>query len=220
MEERMKRYLVLAIFFAALVGSFALTVNADSTITIPVPEKATRSKEVVLSLKIPPNTEAVVTKEPRPKLQSRSSLILWDSNPVPIIPVHDEFNVVLEKFNQKGWVKGHAAKTIITLKPMQKYHAVRVLQHILNNIIEIAQSPNMVRTIRKTNLVASDIEDLRRMVAKYNRELTMFGESVKKVDKDLLMLQERYKTAKSGVLKVIKVEGVEDGGTVIHLGVD
>ncbi|MFZ2959271.1 MAG: hypothetical protein WA705_20485 [Candidatus Ozemobacteraceae bacterium] len=216
----MKRVLVPVFSFCGLIAVFALTAHADSTITIPMPERAAADKQVTISLRIPPNTEPLTGKEPRPKVVSRSSLITWNSNPSPKIPLTDELNVIFEKFLDKGWIKGNATKAIVRCRPMDKITAVRVLQHIIGNVIEIAQSPDMVRTIRKSNLVASDIEDVRRMTARFSKELTVYGEQVKKVDKDLLMLQERFKTAKSGVLKVIKVEGVEDGGTIIHLTVD
>lgn len=217
----MRRVLVTTFSFLLLLMFFVFSVNADSTITIPVPEKAAMNKQVVLSLRIPPNTDPVTQKDAKPKMESRRSLIMWDSNPTPKIPANDEFYAVARKFLDKGWVKGGAAKGILASRHgVDKYQGVRVIQHIIDNILEIGLSPNVTRTVRKSNLVASDIEDLRRMLAKYSKELTMFGENVKKDDKDLLMLQDRYKTAKSGILKVIKVEGVEDGGTVIHLSVD
>ncbi|MBF0499486.1 MAG: hypothetical protein HQM09_05110 [Candidatus Riflebacteria bacterium] len=216
----MKRILIPLFLFCISIVVFAFNVSADSTITIPMPERAAADKQVTISLRIPPNTEPLTGKEPRPKVVSRSSLIVWDANPSPKIPVNDELNAIFEKFAGKGWIKGNATLAIINNRPMDKITAIRVLQHLIANILEIAQSPDMVRTIRKSNLVASDIEDLRRMIARFSKELVAYCEPVKKVDKDLLMLQERFKTAKSGVLKVIKVEGAEDGGTVIHLTVD
>lgn len=217
----MRRVLVTTFSFVLLLMHFVYSVNADSTITIPVPEKAAMNKQVVLSLRIPPNTDPVTQKDAKPKMESRRSLIMWNSNPTPKIPPSDEFYAVTRKFMDKGWVKGGAAKGILNMSGgVDKYHGVRVLQHIVDNVLEIGLSPNVTRTVRKSNLVASDIEDLRRMVAKFSKELTMYGENIKRVDKDLLMLQDRYKTAKSGILKVIKVEGVDDGGTVIHLAVD
>ncbi|MBF0409512.1 MAG: hypothetical protein HQM10_19385 [Candidatus Riflebacteria bacterium] len=195
-------------------------VSADSTITIPVPEKSVSTKQVTLSFKIPPNYEPITQKTPKPRLSSKSSLILWDPNPNPKISKNDEFMAITQKFMKKGWVKGHAAQALLSAPPINKFHAVRIIQHIKDNILEIAQSPNMYRTIRKSNLTSSDIEDLRKMIMRFQTELVSYGENVKRIDKDLLMLQEQYKTAKSGVLKVIKVEGAEDGGTVVHLSVE
>ncbi len=215
----MKRIVIPVIFFAFLAGAFALSVKADSTITVPVPEKVLEGKSVTLSLRIPPNTEPL-TKEKPPKLVSRTSTIFWDSNPSPKLAVNDEIHVVFAKFNDKGWVKGHAARGILSMNLLDKYYAIRVLDHIVDNILDIAQASNLTRVVRKINLSATDIEDLRRMTARFSKELGMFGKNMKKVDKDLLMLQEQIKKAKTGILKVIKVEGMGDGSTIIHMNVD
>ncbi|HPW60035.1 MAG TPA: hypothetical protein PLK58_15405, partial [Candidatus Rifleibacterium sp.] len=70
------------------------------------------------------------------------------------------------------------------------------------------------------NLTTSDIEDLRRLIKRFEKDLIVFGTNTKKVDKDLLMLQEKFKTSRQGILKVLRVEGADDGATVIHLSVD
>lgn len=216
----MKRFL-LSIGFLGLMGLICvLTVNADSTITIPVPEKAAIDRKVTLSLKIPPNTDPLITKKGRNKLTSRSSLVMWDNNPSPKIPITDEIYPILDRFNEKGWVKGLSAQPILKQRPIPKLFGVRLLEKLIDLILDFAQSPNMVRSIRKSNLTATDIEDLRRMTNRFAKELSMSGKNVKRVDKDLLMLQEQIKKAKAGILQVIKVEGTDDGGTVIHLNVE
>ena len=215
----MKRLIPLFSLLIVLAGVFAYSVNADSTITVPVPEKAMQNKQVTLSLRIPPNTEAL-TQKPMPKLKSRSSLIVWDSNPTPKVPVNDESYEIISRFASKGWVKGKGPKHLATKRNLDRYYMIRVFEDIIANIIEVAQAPNIVRKIRTLNLQATDIEDLRRMLAKFQKDFYMFGINCKKVDQDLLMFQEKIKTAKTGVLKVIKVEGTADGSTIIHLNVD
>jgi hypothetical protein len=126
----------------------------------------------------------------------------------------------MKKFQDKGWVKLFTTREVLATKNLDKYMAVRVLQQVCDHVLEILQAPDVSRLVRKVNLTASDIEDLRRMVQRFQTELIMFGSNPNRVDKDLLQLQERIKNARQGILKVIKVEGVEDGGTVIHLGVD
>ncbi|HNV70348.1 MAG TPA: hypothetical protein PKO06_11665 [Candidatus Ozemobacteraceae bacterium] len=215
----MKRLVLLAGAIYGFAAMFAFSVNADSTLTIPIPDKSMSSKEVTLSLRIPPNTQPI-TQQARPKMVSRSALYSWDANPLPKVANTDELRDILLKFVDKGWLKGISSITYLKTKQLDKYISVSMLQKTIDAVLEIAQSPNMVRTIRKSNLLASDIEDLRRMMARYTSELKMFGTNVAKTDKDLLMLQEQYKTAKSGIMKVIKVEGMGDGSTVIHLNVE
>jgi len=203
-----------------LAGLFSYTVNADSTITIPVPEKAALDKQVTLSLRIPPNTEPVTGPKEKLKMSSTRSMIKWDSNPSPKIANNDELIAIVDNMVGKGWLKSNYSRNLATVRPMDKYIGVRLVEEMARSIIEIGQSPNVTRVIRKSNLTTSDIEDVRRMVQRFSTELVMFGRNPKNYDKDLLMLQERYKTAKAGILKVIRVEGVDDGSTVIHLSVD
>jgi hypothetical protein len=215
----MKRLIPLFSFAIILAAVFAFSVNADSTITIPVPDKVAQDKKVTLSLRIPPNTEAL-TQKPMPKLKSRSSLIVWNNNPTPKVPVNDEVYEIMERFLSKGWIKGLGPRNLAKKRPLDRIYVIRVLEEVVNNVLEVAQAPNIIRKIRTLNLQATDVEDLRRMLAKYNKDFFMFGMNTKKVDQDLLMFQEKIKTAKTGVLKVIKVEGTADGSTIIHLNVD
>lgn len=203
-----------------LAGIFSYTVNADSTITIPVPERAAHDKSVTLSLRIPPNTEPVTAPGEKLKLSSTRSLVKWNSNPFPRLEKNDELLTIIDNINEKGWLKTYTSRNNAKLRPMDRYIGVRLVEEMARAIIEIGQSPNVTRVIRKCNLTASDIEDVRRMVQRFATDLVMFGANPKNYDKDLLMLQERFKTAKSGILKVIRVEGEGDGGTVIHLSVD
>ncbi|HQG27996.1 MAG TPA: hypothetical protein PLY73_05515, partial [Candidatus Ozemobacteraceae bacterium] len=180
-----------------LAGMFSYSVNADSTITIPVPERAAADKSVTLSLRIPPNTEPVTKPKEKLKLSSARSLIQWNANPSPKIEKNDELLTIIDTINEKGWLKTYTSRNNAKLRPMDKYIGVRLVEEMARSIIEIAQSPNVTRVIRKCNLTASDIEDVRRMVQRFSTELVMFGVNPKNYDKDLLMLQERFKTAKS-----------------------
>ena len=210
--------LPLGLMFA-LAGVFTYSVSADSTISIPVPESV-KDKQVTISLRIPPNTEPLNRKMEKPKLASKRSLIYWQSNPSPKLDNNDEIHRIFSVFNKKGWIKSSSARSTLRLRPMDKYFAVRVLQHVTNSVIEIAQAPNFGRLVKKCNLTTSDIEDLRRMIKRFETELIMFGSTPNKLDKDLLMLQERFKKGRQGILKVLRVEGADDGSTLIHLTVD
>ncbi len=203
----------------ALAGVFTWSVSADSTITIPVPQEI-RDKQVTLSLRIPPNTEPLTRDQSRPKLNSKKSMIVWNSNPSPKIADNDEIHTIFGTFLQKGWIKTQTSRGVARMRPMDKYYAVRLIQHISESVIEIAQAPNFGQIVKKCNLTTSDIEDLRRMIKRFEKDLIVFGTNTKKVDKDLLMLQERFKTSRQGILKVLRVEGADDGATVIHLSVD
>ncbi|HEY9071877.1 MAG TPA: hypothetical protein VIV61_16580 [Candidatus Ozemobacteraceae bacterium] len=203
-----------------LAGFFTYTVKADSTITIPVPERAANDKQVTLSLRIPPNTEPVTGVNEKLKMNSSRSIIRWDKNPSPKLANNDELLTIVNNMVGKGWLKSNSSRNLAVIRPMDKYIAVRLVDEMAKSIIEIGLSPNVSRVIRKSNLTTSDIEDVRRMVQRFSNELVMFGRNPKSYDKDLLMLQERFKTAKAGILKVIRVEGVDDGGTVIHLSVE
>ena len=203
----------------ALAGIFTYSVSADSTITIPVPQEI-RDKQVTLSLRIPPNTEPLTRDQSRPKLNSKKSMIVWNSNPSPKLADNDEAHTIFNTFLQKGWVKTQTSRSIVRMRPMDKYYAIRLVQHISESVIEIAQAPNFGQIVKKCNLTTSDIEDLRRLIKRFEKDLIVFGTNTKKVDKDLLMLQERFKTSRQGILKVLRVEGADDGATVIHLSVD
>ena len=162
----MRRVLVTTFSFLLLLMFFVFSVNADSTITIPVPEKAAMNKQVVLSLRIPPNTDPLTQKEAKPRLESRRSLVNWNANPNPRIPPGDEFHAITAKFRAKGFVRGDASKGILDeVGGVSKIGGIRVLQHIIDNVVKLGLSPDLTRTIRKSNLVASDIEDLRRLLA-------------------------------------------------------
>ncbi|MEW6713356.1 MAG: hypothetical protein AB1403_26280 [Candidatus Riflebacteria bacterium] len=203
----------------ALAGVFTANVSADSTISIPVPESV-KDKQVTISLRIPPNTEPLNRKMEKPTLASKRSLIYWEANPSPKIANNDEIHQIFATFYKKGWVKSQSARNAMSLRPMDKFFAIRTLQHITNSVIEIAQAPNFGQIVKKCNLTTSDIEDLRRMVKRFENELVKFGTHPAKVDKDLLMLQERFKKSRQGILKVLRVEGADDGSTLIHLTVD
>lgn len=202
-----------------LAGVFTYSVSADSTISIPVPESM-KDKQVTISLRIPPNTEPLNRKMEKPKVASKRSLIVWESNPSPKIDRNDEIHRIFATFDKKGWIKSNAARMAMQRRPMDKYFAVRTLQHICESVIEIAQAPNFGRVVKKVNLTTSDIEDLRRMVKRFEQQMIMFGSAPTKIDKDLLMLQERFKKSRQGILKVLRVEGADDGSTLIHLTVD
>lgn len=202
-----------------LAGIFSFSVSADSTITIPVPEDI-KDKQVTLSLRIPPNTEPLTRDQSRPKMSSKRSLIVWNSNPSPKIANNDELFAVFNTYQRKGWLKTHAARSVMRMRPMDKYYAIRLLQHIIENVVEIGLAPNFGQVVKRCNLSVSDIEDLRRMIKRFEKDLIMFGVNAKKVDKDLLLLQERFKKSRQGILKVLRVEGEDDGSTVIHLSVE
>ena len=203
----------------ALAGIFTYSVSADSTITIPVPQEI-RDKQVTLSLRIPPNTEPLTRDQSRPKLNSKKSMIVWNSNPSPKLASNDEAHTIFNTFLQKGWVKTQTSRGVVRMRPMDKYYAIRLVQHISESVIEIAQAPNFGQVVKKCNLTTSDIEDLRRLIKRFEKDLIVFGTNTRKVDKDLLMLQEKFKTSRQGILKVLRVEGADDGATVIHLSVD
>lgn len=202
-----------------LAGVFTYNVSADSTISIPVPENI-KDKQVTISLRIPPNTEPLNRKQDRPKLSSRNSLIYWKGNPSPKLDSRDEIHRIFATFNKKGWVKNHSTRSLLLIQPMDRFFAIRTLMHVTDSVIEIAQAPNFGQIVKKCNLTTSDIEDLRRMVKRFEKDLIKFGTNPNKIDRDLLMIQERFKKARQGILKVLRVEGADDGSTLIHLTVD
>ena len=214
------RFLVPLALLCLWAGMFAITVQADSTISIPVPHDVERGKQVTLSLRIPPHTEPVTRKITKPKLASRNSLIIWNGNPSPKLPKNDEFFGIMNRFQKKGWIKSYSTRAVLNMRPLDKIYALRALEKLNESVIEIAQAPNFTRLLRTVNLTTSDIQDLRRLNKRFESELFRWGNNTKAIDKDLLMLQERMKKARQGILKVIRVEGEGDGSTVIHLTVD
>ena len=213
------RALVPLGIMAVLAGIFTFSVSADSTITIPVPENI-KDKQVTLSLRIPPNTEPLKRDQTRPGLSSKRSLIIWNNNPSPKIANNDEVHSVFNNFLRKGWFKNHSSRTLVRVRPMDKYYAVRLLQHVIESVTEIGLAPNFGQVVKSCNLTVSDIEDLRRMIKRFEKDLIIFGTNVTKTDKDLLMLQERFKKSRQGILKILRVEGGEGGDTIIHLSVE
>lgn len=213
------RALVPLGIMAVLAGIFTYSVSADSTLSIPMPEDI-KDKQVTISLRIPPNTEPLKRDQAKPNMSSKRSMIIWDSNPSPKIADNDEVHAVFNNYLRKGWVKNQAARSVARMRPMDKYYAIRLMQHIIDNVVEIGLAPNFGQTVKRCNLTVSDIEDLRRMIKRFEKDLITFGVNVKKVDKDLLTLQERFKKSREGILKVLRVEGGDDGGTIIHLSVE
>jgi hypothetical protein len=205
--------------FCILAGIFSISVKADSTITIPIP-KDYPDRKVTLSLRIPAQTEPLTRKEQLKPAISTNRIIIWDSQPCPKLANDDEIHAIFANMNRKGWVKTNWAKAIVRMRPLEKHHAIQCLKHIYENIIDVGKAKNFNRMVKKINLTSSDIEDVRRMVKRFEHELIMIGENFTRVDKDLLVLQERFKKDNTGILKVIRVEGTEDGATVIHMTVD
>ncbi len=219
LDSRARLLLSLMMMFV-VTAIFDYSAKAESTITIPVPDKAALDRKVTLSLRIPPNTEPLTKGDDKLKVKSARSLIIWNNNPNPSIPANDEVYTIIRNFFKKGWITGYNNQVLAAQKPLSKYYVVSLIESIADYLVVFAQTSNLTRKVRKCNLDTSDIEDLRRMLQRFTPELKLYGRNPKLIDKDLLMLQERFKTARQGILKVIKVEGVEDGGTVIHLSVD
>lgn len=204
-----------------LAGIFSFTANADSTITIPVP-KDYPDRKVTLSLKIPAKTEPLTRKEQKQPAIASNRIYFWDPNPSPKLDNDDEMVSILTYFLKKGWISNSVSQTTIKRRPIDKYYAVLALDDICNNIIKVGKAKNFNNVIKKINITYSDIEDLRRMLKRFEKDIVLFGANPTKKDKDLLVIQERLKkvNTEKGILKVIKVEGTEDGATIIHMTVD
>lgn len=202
-----------------LAGIFTFSVNADSTITIPIP-KDYPDRKVTLSLRIPAQTEPLTRKEQMKPAIANNRIYVWDSNPVPKLSNDDEIHIIFANMRKKGWIRSQIYKDCTNMKPLEKCYAVKVLMHICENVIELGQAKNFSNAVKRVNLTASDVEDLRRMVKRFNKEIVLFSGNPNKIDKDLLVIQERLKTNNQGILKVIRVEGTDDGATVIHMTVD
>ena len=202
-----------------LAGIFSFSANADSTITIPIP-KDYPDRKVTLSLRIPAQTEPLTRKEQLKPAVASNRIIVWNSQPSPKLSNDDEIHAIFARMNKKGWVKTLSNKSAINMRPLEKYYAIQALIHICNNIIEIGQAPNFHNAVKRVNLTSSDVEDVRRMLKRFEKDVVLFGANPKSMDKDLLIIQERLKKNTQGILKVIKVEGTEDGATIIHMTVD
>lgn len=204
---------------ALLVTIFTYNVKADSTITIPVPRDM-QDKQVTISLRIPPHTEPLNRdKINEPPLRS-SRIGVWNANPSPKLDPNDELREVFKLYLSKGWIKNDVGRTIARMDPLDKYYAIRLLQSLTANVLTIGKAQNFNHVLKRCNLTTSDIEDLRRMIKRFERDLIVFGSNPKNMDKDLLVIQEKFKASRQGILKVLKVEGVDDGSTLIHLSVD
>lgn len=202
-----------------LAGIFSFSANADSTITIPIP-KDYPDRKVTLSLRIPAQTEPLTRKEQLKPAITTNRIIVWNSQPSPKLANDDEIHAIFARMNKKGWVKTLSNQAAVRMRPLEKYYAMQLLIHICNNIIELGQAPNFNNIVKRVNLTSSDVEDVRRMLKRFERDVVLFGANPKKMDKDLLIIQERLKKNTQGILRVIKVEGTEDGATVIHMTVD
>lgn len=202
-----------------LAGVFSFSANADSTITIPIP-KDYPDRNVTLSLRIPAQTEPLTRKEQMKPAISNNRIYVWNSNPTPKLSNDDEVHAIFANMNKKGWVKSGTNKANIRRRPLDRYYAVRVLMHICENIIEVGKARNFDNAIRHVNLTASDVEDVRRLLKRFEKDVVLFSGNPAKMDKDLLIIQERLKKINQGILRVIRVEGTDDGATVIHMTVD
>ena len=204
-----------------LAGIFSFTASADSTITIPIQvPKDYPDRKVKLSLRIPPNAEPLTRKDQAKPAINSNRIIIWDSNPAPKIADDDELYSIFARMYKKGWIKALSARNAYRSRPLDKYHAFQILLNICDSIIEVGQAPNFTNAAKKINLTASDIEDVRRMVKRFERDLFLFGALPKNIDKDLLTIQELLKKNSEGIIRVIRVEGTPDGATIIHMTVD
>ena len=202
-----------------LAGIFSFSANADSTITIPIP-KDYPDRKVTLSLRIPAQTEPLTRNEQLKPAIAQNRIIVWNSQPAVKLANDDEIHAIFARMNKKGWVRTLSNQSSVRMRPLEKYYAIQLLIHICNNIIEFGQSSNFNNAVKRVNLTSSDVEDVRRMLKRFERDIMLFGANPKKMDKDLLIIQERLKKNTHGILKVIRVEGTEDGATIIHMTVD
>ncbi len=204
-----------------LAGIFSFTANADSTITIPIQvPKNYPDRNVKLQLRIPPSAEPLTRKEQAKPAINANRIIIWNSNPAPNIANNDELYSIFGRMYRKGWIKGLSARNAYRSRPIDKYHALQILLNICDSIIELGQAPNFTKAVKKVNLTASDIEDVRRMIKRFEKDLYLFGALPHNLDRDLLTIQELLKKNSEGILRVIKVEGMPDGATIIHMTVD
>ena len=171
-------------------------------------------------MRIPTQTEPLTRKEQMKPAIANNRIYVWDSNPCPKLSNDDEIHAIFDNFKKNGWITGSIHRTQVNLRPMEKYYAIRVVMHIYENIMKLGKAKNFNNAIKKAKLTASDVEDLRRMIKRFSKELVLFTAKPTKMDKDLLIIQEHLKKDTSGMLKVIKVEGTEDGATIIHMTVD
>jgi hypothetical protein len=204
---------------ALMVAIFTINVKADSTITIPVPRDM-QDKQVTISLRIPPNTEPLNRDNINQPPLKANRLGVWNPNPSPKLDPNDELREVFKLYLSKGWIKNDVGRTIAKMDPLDKYYAIRLLQSLTSNVLTIGKAQNFNQVLKKCNLTGSDIEDLRRMIKRFEKDLIVFGSNPKNMDRDLLVIQEKFKASRQGILKVLKVEGVDDGSTLIHLSVD
>lgn len=204
-----------------LAGVFTFVASADSTISIPVDIPVNNpDRNVTLSLKIPANTQPLTRKEQmQPAIQS-NRIHIWNSTPLVRLSNDDEIHGIFSNLNRKGWVKSNLTRHAISLRPVEKCFAVRSLIDISNNVVDIGRAKNFNQAVKKVNLTASDVEDLRRMVKRFEIDIVMFGGNPKKLDKDLLVIQESLRKQRQNILKVLKVEGNDDGSTIIHMTID
>lgn len=214
------RSAVIFLCLVILAGVHMYDVKADSVITIPLPENARDSRQVTMSLRIPPHTEPYERDRSRPEVTSRSTLHYWNPNPMPKLERHDEAFEIFRNFQNKGWVKRNIVSSLIRRRDMTKAHAISTVRHIAENVIQIALAPNFHHIARTCNLTTSDIDDLRRMIKRFESGLILHGSNPEAFDRDLLAIQESFREARQGILKVLRVEGADDGSTVIHLSVD
>ncbi len=204
---------------ALLVTILTCNVKADSIITIPVP-KDMKDRQVTLSLRIPPHTEPINREHLNVPPLKTNRIGTWHDNPSPKLDKNDELREVFNVYLRKGWIKNDISRTIARMDPLDRYYAIRLLQSLTDNVLTLGRAKNFNHVLKRCNLTTSDIEDLRRMVKRFERDLVVFGSNPKNIDRDLLVLQEKFKASTQGILKVIRVEGVDDGSTLIHLSVD
>ena len=222
MKKYLPNFTTLIPFFllCILAGIFSFSANADSTITIPIP-KNNPDRKVTLSLKIPAKTEPLNRKEDTKPALPTNRIIMWNANPIEKIDKDDEFIEILTRMRKKGWLRNEASKVALNEKKVDKYRGVLALSDVCNNIIKIGKANNTNKILKKVNLTESDLEDVRRMVKRFEKEYILYGENPVKIDKDLFVIQERIKkNQQQGILKVIKVEGTDEGATIIHMTVD
>jgi hypothetical protein len=172
------------------------------------------SKEMTLTLKVPEKLEPIQTR-----VEARKNYFpYWDRHPLVQVDPKDEAYEILRNFAKKKLIKGAVVKTLLVRgKPIEKYFLVDVVTEVVRNLISMKNSSDYERFMRKTGLLATEVDDLMRLMDRYEKELTWKGISVKKTRELMSTVMNDLKETQRGIVKVVRVEGQKDGSTVLHL---
>lgn len=214
MPRRLSRAPLVAALVAALAGAAA----AQTTLSLPIPERETLPREkITLSIKIPEKVEAIAQPPPaRPRLRSET-VEAYDFNlSGRHVPRLRFVNETLERLDRIGIKPGRTARTFVWARSKDRWAWGRIIHAYYKTLKEIFQKDALTRF----EITPLDIERFRQVVDIFSRELEVERYSPIEMDRTLVEMIDFLKRIRGqGTIKVVQLKEASDGSMTLELEV-